>query len=511
MDSSAQAPAPAHNAVNAENVEDAAPPVQAEARNHGGGHQAQNSDNHHHGEHFHAKVAQRQSYLSSLAASRDALNSHFLERRSSSLDLDRYFVGPRDLDKHSKWPIFLRLHGSVLPKMIVPITFVACWSTVITCISVFVHNLGIQNILLTVLGFVVGLALSFRSSTAYERYAEGRKYWALLLQTSRNLARTIWVSISEREGEEGKEDLLAKLTAMNLILAFAVALKHKLRFEPDIAYDDLVGLVGYLDTFAKEAHDPDAVHPPRKSTWKAVGEHLGLPFAASNPRKLIKRAKKPLGNLPLEILNYLTAYIDLCVANGTLKSTLHQGQVIGALASLNEVLTGTERVLHTPLPVAYTIAISQIAWVYVLVLPFQLFNSLGWITIPGSIVAAYIILGLAAIGDEIENPFGHDVNDLPLDKYCKQLASELEVITASPPPDAREFITRSDNLVLYPLSLRGYSEWKARSVEEIRAALRSKVIVNTLAGTSKSSTIVLDEDGKGRRETNYNNNKQETV
>jgi len=114
---------------------------------------------------------------------------------------------------------------------------------------------------------------------------------------------------------------------MNLILAFAVALKHKLRFEPDIAYDDLVGLVGYLDTFAKEAHDPDAVHPPRKSTWKAVGEHLGLPFAASNPRKLIKRAKKPLGNLPLEILNYLTAYIDLCVANGTLKSTLHQGQV----------------------------------------------------------------------------------------------------------------------------------------------------------------------------------------
>lgn len=204
---------------------------------------------------------------------------------------------------------------------------------------------------------------------------------------------------------------------MNLILAFAVALKHKLRFEPDIAYDDLVGLVGYLDTFAKEAHDPDAVHPPRKSTWKAVGEHLGLPFAASNPRKLIKRAKKPLGNLPLEILNYLTAYIDLCVANGTLKSTLHQGQVskcthtysvhnyevpqarsvaecaayvVGALASLNEVLTGTERVLHTPLPVAYTIAISQIAWVYVLVLPFQLFNSLGWITIPGSIgKAAY--------------------------------------------------------------------------------------------------------------------------
>lgn len=31
-------------------------------------------------------------------------------------------------------------------------------------------SVGVQTILLTVLGFVVGLALSFRSSTAYERF-----------------------------------------------------------------------------------------------------------------------------------------------------------------------------------------------------------------------------------------------------------------------------------------------------------------------------------------------------
>ena len=47
-------------------------------------------------------------------------------------------------------------------------------------------------------------------------------------------------------------------------------------------------------------------------------------------------------------------------------------------------MTGTERVLNTPLPLAYTILISQITWVYVLVLPFQLYPELGWITIPGS-------------------------------------------------------------------------------------------------------------------------------
>ncbi|KAE8313018.1 Bestrophin, RFP-TM, chloride channel-domain-containing protein [Aspergillus transmontanensis] len=434
------------------------------------------------------RITPRPTFLENLANTRDS--QFMLDRRNSS-ELDRYFHGPRDLDKHSKWPIFLRMHGSVLPKMILPLSFVAAWATLITLISRFVHPLGINNILLTVTGFVVGLALSFRSSTAYERWADGRKYWSLLIQTSRNLARTIWVNTGERKGELGKEDLLQKLTAMNLILAFAVALKHKLRFEPDIAYDDLAGLVGYLDTFAKDAHDRQRLQPQRKSLWKSTGEYLGVSFAESNPRKLIKRSKKPLGHLPLEILNHLSAYIDRCIANETLNISLHQAQAINSLATLNEVVTGTERVLDTPLPTAYSIAIAQIAWIYVMSLPFQLYNTLTWVTIPGSIIAAYIILGLATIGSEIENPFGHDVNDLPLDTYCRQIALELDIITATPAPRVDDFIMRDDNLVLYPLSTDGYNDWKDRSVEEIRAALRTKVIANSPAALgSDESTVV---------------------
>lgn len=113
---------------------------------------------------------------------------------------------------------------------------------------------------------------------------------------------------------------------MNLILAFAVALKHKLRFEPDVAYDDLAGLIGHLDTFARDAHDRDSMHYQSKPVWKFMGEYLGFSFARSNPRKLIKRSKKPLGHLPLEILNHLSAYIDSCVKNGTLGPAQYQGQ-----------------------------------------------------------------------------------------------------------------------------------------------------------------------------------------
>jgi hypothetical protein len=51
---------------------------------------------------------------------------------------------------------------------------------------------------------------------------------------------------------------------------------------------------------------------------------LGVSFAESNPRKLIKRSNKPLGNLPLEILTYLAAYIDETIEDGKLKIPMQQ-------------------------------------------------------------------------------------------------------------------------------------------------------------------------------------------
>lgn len=89
-----------------------------------------------------------------------------------------YFTGPLDVRHHSKYPLFLRLHGSVLPKMIVPLCFVAVWATAVSCISKFVYKLEVNSLLLTVLGFVVSLGLNFRSNTGYERYSEGARYWA---------------------------------------------------------------------------------------------------------------------------------------------------------------------------------------------------------------------------------------------------------------------------------------------------------------------------------------------
>jgi putative membrane protein len=335
-------------------------------------------------------------------------------------------------------------------------------------------SVGINQLLLTVLGFVVGLALSFRSSTAYERYNEGRKYWSQLTFVSQNLARLIWIHVDERHNDPalGKQDLIAKISCLNMISAFAVALKHKLRFEPYMHYDDLKHLVGHLDTYAKAADVPEPRR--RQNPLKTAGQFLGVSMAESNPRKLLKRSPVPLGNLPLEVLSHLSSYMKHIYDNGTFKVSIYQTQSLNAITTMNDVLTGTDRILNTPLPIAYSIAISQITWVYILLLPFQLYKSLGWITIPASVFAAYIILGIALIGREIENPFGDDVNDLPLDAFCEQIRKDVDIIMSKVAPVFSNIADHDDNEVLYPLSHMGSKGWADKSVQEIRDALAAK-------------------------------------
>ncbi len=71
----------------------------------------------------------------------------------TSLNVEEHTTKPVDLEKHSKLPYFLRMTGSIAPRLIVPLVVVALWATLITCISQFWKPLIVSSILLTVLGF----------------------------------------------------------------------------------------------------------------------------------------------------------------------------------------------------------------------------------------------------------------------------------------------------------------------------------------------------------------------
>ncbi|KAG0155804.1 hypothetical protein PDIDSM_2977 [Penicillium digitatum] len=201
------------------------------------------------------RITPRPTFLGNLATSRDT--QFQLDRRNSS-ELERYFHGPRNMEKHSKWPIMMRMHGSIMPKMIIPLLTVTIWSTAITVFSKTVHDIGINNILLTVLGFVVDGQMGVNiGPSSFKRLATSPVQFGSMT--------TRW--------NEGKEEK-----------SFTETMIWLLAREPR--------------TFCRDAHRRKFVKLPPKTIWKSAGEYLVVYIAESTSRKYAQRSKKPLGHLP---------------------------------------------------------------------------------------------------------------------------------------------------------------------------------------------------------------------
>jgi hypothetical protein len=106
------------------------------------------------------------------------------------------------------------------------------------------------------------------------------------------------------------------------------------------------------------------------------------------------------------------------------------------------------------------------------------------------------------IGREIENPFGEDVNDLPLESYCAQIASELDIIASKPKQLSRDWIETVDNRVLWPLSSNGWQAWMNRGEQRVREALRAKTEVGFEARKEMAATEIKDEKHVNRDNVN---------
>ncbi|KAJ8073440.1 hypothetical protein AAF712_003988 [Marasmius tenuissimus] len=130
-------------------------------------------------------------------------------------------------------------------------------ATMVVCVSQFTDTpFSFKPSLLGVLGTVLGLVISFRTSSAYERYQEGRKMWTNIMTYSRNLAQLIWIYVpNDRPAKEGQRTMshlectIEKKTMINLIQAFSVSIKHYLRGESGVYYQDLYPLICFLPRY----------------------------------------------------------------------------------------------------------------------------------------------------------------------------------------------------------------------------------------------------------------------
>ncbi|WP_277875999.1 bestrophin family protein [Trichocoleus sp. FACHB-262] len=290
------------------------------------------------------------------------------------------------MEKRRWLQMALQLKGSVIPSVF-PRTLLCGFFGVFISILFYFGLPVAQPIFANVIpSIVLGLLLVFRTNTAYERFWEGRKCWGHLVNTVRNLARQIWIGVVEQSPQERTN----KIAALRLLVAFAVATKLHLRQEP--VSSELEPLVQRSQYFKLQEMN----HPPLEiAFW--IGDYLQEQYS---------------------------------------RDRVNPYQLSGMLHLLDEMvnaLGGCERILKTPMPMAYAIHLKQLLLIYCLLLPFPLVAEIAWFTGPVVALVSFTLFGIEEIGIEIENPFGRDPNDLPLDAICSTMLRNIEdLITLAP-------------------------------------------------------------------------------
>ncbi|THF66194.1 hypothetical protein E6C76_04870 [Pseudothauera nasutitermitis] len=247
----------------------------------------------------------------------------------------------------------------------------------------------------TLMGIALAIFLGFRNSVSYERFWEARKQWGMLLIVARNLISKLCATLP------GEAHATLRHEFTRAVAGFAYALKHQLRFTDPA--DDL----------------------NRRLDPAMLAETGGKRFPAQ---------------AVLRVLNQRLAGLR---REGAL-SDMEWLALTRDLDLLGEVAGSCERIANTPIPYTYRVLMNRTIIGYCLMLPIGLTTTLGWLTLLISTFVAYTFLAVEVVGEQLEEPFGTEANDLALDSLCHNIEfvtcelSGLEPLSA--PPQARDFV-----------------------------------------------------------------------
>ncbi|MFC3625436.1 bestrophin family protein [Vogesella amnigena] len=274
--------------------------------------------------------------------------------------------------------------GSVVPRILSRLTLVLVISLLASWSApwwVSRHAQSSLNIyIFTLLGVSLAIFLGFRNSASYERFWEARKLWGVLLIAGRELA--------------GKSLALAPAAPQTPLLidgvcAFVYALKGHLR------QDD-------------------------------VSNHL---------QRLLPQAQyqrvRAADNQPALIAAWLQQLLADLRRNAAISDWQWQS-LDKNMDALVEAQGGCERISNTPIPFTYRVLLNRTVTIYCMLLPIGLASSIGWLTPLIAVFVAYTFLALDTLGDELEEPFGKEGNDLPLAAMSHNIEASLREIQGVP-------------------------------------------------------------------------------
>lgn len=302
--------------------------------------------------------------------------------------------------------LLFRVRGSVLPRIWRRVVITTVIAFVLTVVeeSYPQLRLSLTPTPFTLIGLALSIFLGFRNNTSYDRFWEGRRLWGSLVNTSRTLGRQLQLylhvaALKPNEHDTDREQLGQikefQREQIHRVMAFSHALRLSLR---------------------------------REDPFEELAKHLPAPELETlrNER-----------NVPHAIVCGLSTKLQSAWSRGWL-DPVHVLQIDRSLIELENIQGGCERIRNTPIPFSYTVLIHRIVAVYCLLMPFGLYDTVKMATPLVVMFLSYAFFGLDAIGEEIEDPFGKDLNDLPLLALSTMIESELAVRLGETPPAAIE-------------------------------------------------------------------------
>lgn len=229
----------------------------------------------------------------------------------------------------------------------------------------------------SLLGIVLGLFLVFRVNSAYDRWWEGRKLWGLLVNNTRNLAAKVSAFLPE-------DDMVSRNFFAQMIPNFVVAMKEHLRKGVNLSDLDIVE-EDFLKRLKGKEHIPNMIS---LMLYERV-------------TKLYK--EKALTGEQLFIMDK-------------------------EIKEFSDILGGCERIKNTPIPYSYSMYIKKFIFTFTITLPFAFITEFGYWTIPIVLLIFFILVSVELIAEEIEDPFGGDTNDLPIDELSEKIKNNVREI-----------------------------------------------------------------------------------
>lgn len=229
----------------------------------------------------------------------------------------------------------------------------------------------------SLLGIVLGLFLVFRTNSSYDRWWEGRKLWGSFVNNTRNFAHKLNAFLDQNDSENRR---WFRLMIPNLVFSVKEHLRKGVKLSELEATDD-----NFFPDLQKFVHVPNRLS---SMIYSRVNELYTRKVLSGNQLFLLDKELK----------------------------------------EFSDILGACERIKNTPIPYSYSMYIKQFIFIYVITLPMAFVTTSGYLTVPIVVLITFVLLSVELIAEEIEDPFGRDINDLPTDELAEKITSNVREI-----------------------------------------------------------------------------------